>query len=82
MEDNSIKIAILQTKMDNIEKKVDDGFHEIKLLVNNHMNTVEEHMKSISEEKANKWVEKFVIGVSTIVGIAFMGGLIKLVFLS
>lgn len=78
---SEIKIAILQTKMDNFEKKVDDldrkmdvGFSEVKELIVSQM-------KDIEETKANKWVEKTLIfGVSAIAGsllLALMNSLLK-----
>jgi hypothetical protein len=54
---NNIKLAVYMQKMDDLIKKVDEGFagnskqhEEIMQLV-----------KEISEKKADKWVEKFIV---------------------
>lgn len=84
------KVAVIQNQMDNIEKKMDDGFHEMKQVLNNHMNTVEAHMETmnkrhedgvreISDKKANKWVEKTLIAIGSAMGLIILGAIMSLI---
>jgi uncharacterized membrane protein YoaK (UPF0700 family) len=49
--------------------KTDKSFDEIKLLI-----------KEVSNSKANKWVESFILWVGAIVGAGFLGYLGNLVY--
>jgi hypothetical protein len=60
-DSNDIKIAVLQNQMNNVEKKVDDGFAGIERLIQEQSDKMDARM----DDKANKWVEnavKFFVG--------------------
>jgi CHASE3 domain sensor protein len=70
-DSNDIKIAVLQNQMDNIEKKVDDGFADIKRLIQEQSDRIDGKMS----EKANKWVERAMIAAATAIGLAIIAAI-------
>lgn len=62
IDDLKTSIEVNCTKMENIEKKVDEGFAR-----------VEKAIKEISDSKANKWVEKVMIGIGISIGTGLLG---------
>ena len=71
MSDNDVKLAVLETKIDNLSEKVAELVDALK----NHITKEDEAFKRLEDMKANKWVEKAIIsiGVSVIVSlIAFV----------
>ena len=71
MSDNDVKLAVLETKIDNLSEKVAELVDALK----NHIDKEDEAFKRLEDMKANKWVEKAIIsiGVSVIVSlIAFV----------
>jgi hypothetical protein len=56
------KIEVTCKAMEDLKEAVDKGFSDIK-----------EAIKELSETKANKWVEKVLIGAGASIGISFLG---------
>lgn len=63
------RIIKLETQMDNIEKKVDDGFE-----------TVLKRLDSLDEKYASKYIERIVWGVCGVVGTAVVLEVLNLIF--
>lgn len=55
------RIIKLETQMDNIEKKVDDGFRRME-------KKMDDFITKSQDTFASKWVEKAVWGVCAVVG--------------
>lgn len=72
MEDQNIKIAVLQSQMNNLEKKVDEGF----LVNEKRFDVIEKMMKEFIDTSdgryASKLVEKVVWSAMGVVGGALL----------
>jgi DNA helicase IV len=60
MKSTETEIAVLQTQMENIEKKVDDGFKSLKGDNERIEKIILDFMEKSEKKFADKWVEKAV----------------------
>jgi len=77
MSDITTQIAVLETKMEQIANKVDEGF---RANTEEHKEIMKAFEKAI-EKKAGKWVEKVLLGAGATIGMALLGALLRLVII-
>ena len=73
MSNQEIKLAVLETKIDNLSEKVE----ALVMALKEHINKEDEAFKRIEDLKANKWVEKVVIGVIIGAALTIVGLILK-----
>ncbi|MES2216678.1 MAG: hypothetical protein V4481_05295 [Patescibacteria group bacterium] len=67
------RIIKLETQMNNIEKKVEDGFKASEKRFDSLEDTMKKFIEKSDTKFASKWVEKVVWGVCTVVGCTLLG---------
>jgi hypothetical protein len=72
------RIIKLETQMDNIEKKVDDGFKATDARFDNMEKLVKDFIEKSESKFASKWVEKVLWGAGAIIGTSLLAALLKL----
>jgi hypothetical protein len=70
-----IDIAVINEKLDNQSKKIDEVLDMLK----QHIIDEEGRYKEIMEKKADKWTEKFIIGLISLVCLTVFGAILALV---
>ena len=75
MSDLSTQIAVLETEMKNIAKKVDDGF---QINSQEHKEMMHAFQEAV-DKKAGKWVEKVLVWAGSVIGVAILGALMQLI---
>lgn len=71
-----IDIAVINEKLDNQSQKIDEVLNMLK----DHIEEEKHRYDDIMDKKANVWVERFAVGLISLILTAFVGGLIALVF--
>lgn len=71
-----IDIAVINEKLDNQSQKID----EVLSMLKDHIEEEKHRYDDIMDKKANVWVERFAVGLISLILTAFVGGLIALVF--
>jgi predicted nucleic acid-binding Zn-ribbon protein len=73
------RIIKLETQMDNIENKVDEGFDRLEKSQNELKETLKNFIEKSDGKFASKWVEKAAWSVASVIIIAVLGAVIALV---
>ena len=71
-----IDVAVINEKLDSQGQKLDDVLNMLK----QHIIDEENRYEKIMNQKADVWVQRFVVGLISLILTAFVGGLIALVF--
>jgi hypothetical protein len=71
-----IEVAVINEKLDKQGEKIDS----VITLIKEHIEEEKDRYNDIMEKKANVWVERFAVGMISAILMAFLGGLIVLVF--
>lgn len=75
MSDLTTQIAVIENKMNNIAKQVDEGFSANSQEHKEILATFERAM----ERKAGKWVEKVLVWTGATIGVILVGALMSLI---
>jgi hypothetical protein len=71
-----IEVAVINEKLDSQSKKIDAVLDMLK----EHIEEEKNRYDDIMAKKANVWVERFAVGMISAILMAFLGGVIALVF--
>lgn len=80
MVSQETEIAILQTNMANVEKKVDEGFAALKADNAETKQIILDFIKKSEDKYAGKWVETVFRMVGYMFLTAIVGGIIYIIF--
>jgi hypothetical protein len=82
MADNDTKIAVLQNQMNNVEKKVDEGFRDARDEMVKLNTKLDLFIESAESKFASKWVETTLARINWIIIIAIIGAILSLVVIT
>jgi VanZ family protein len=71
-----IEVAVINEKLDSQSQKIDAVLDMLK----EHIEEEKTRYNDIMDKKANVWVERFAVGMISAILMAFLGGVIALVF--
>jgi hypothetical protein len=72
-----IEVAVINEKLDSQGKKID----EVLVILKNHIAEENIRFKEMADRKADKWVERVLVGAGSVVGIALIGALMSLILI-
>ena len=81
MDDNNVKIAVLQEQMNNVEKKVDIGFRITEKRFDAMEKIITEFVNTADSRYATKQIEKIIWAIGSSIGLAVLGAVLSLVIL-
>lgn len=72
-----IEVAVINEKLDSQDKKLDS----VLTMLDKHIKEEESRYKEIMDKKADRWVEKVLVGAGSVIGVSIIGALMSLILL-
>lgn len=71
------QVAVLNQKLDNLADKQ----AEMLLMLREHISEEQHRYDEIMDKKADMWVQKFAVGLISAICLAFIGGIVSLIWI-